>query len=68
MNTVNKEELLKLISYLINHNKYHNEELVELSCSLKECDSIAYKEVLEAIDCFSNGNVHLENALKELMK
>lgn len=68
MNTIDKDELLKLISYLISHNKHHNDELVELNRSLKECNSVAYNEVLEALKCFSDGNVHLENALKELKK
>ena len=68
MNTIDKDELLKLISYLINHNKHHSDELVELNCSLKECNLVAYNEVLEALKCFSAGNIHLENALKELKK
>lgn len=68
MKTNDKNELLALIDYLIKHNKHHNDELVELNASIKECDAIAYQEVSKALECFSRGNIHLENALKELKK
>ena len=68
MNTKDKNELLALIDYLIKHNKHHNDELVDLNASIKECNGIAYQEVLKALECFSNGNTYLENALKELKK
>ncbi len=68
METNNKEELIALINYLINHNEHHNEELEELANSLKEVDHDAYLKVQDAIKSFKEGNAHLSSALSDLKK
>lgn len=64
----NKEELIALINYLINHNNHHNEELIELASSLENINVNAYKKVNDAINNFVDGNNSLKEALKELNK
>lgn len=64
----NKEELIALITYLINHNEHHNDELKDLALSLKDVDFAAYSKVEEAISLFKKGNENLRLALEKLNK
>ncbi len=68
MEDQNKEELVKLIEYLIHHNEHHNDELIELATSLKEINKEAYLKVLTAIEEYKKGNNTLSAALDELNK
>lgn len=68
MEAHDKQELTALIDYMIHHNEHHNEELVELSSSLKGMNEDACEKVEEAIGHFKKGNLALEEALKELGK
>lgn len=63
-----KEELIALINYLINHNAHHNDELIALASSLEDVNKEAYKKVNAAIASFVDGNNCLKDALKELSK
>lgn len=63
-----KEELIALINYLINHNAHHNDELISLASSLEDVNKDAYKKVNAAIANFVDGNKCLKDALKELSK
>ncbi len=68
MENNNKEELVALIKYLINHNEHHNQELEELATSLKNVDNDAYLKVKDAIEHFKKGNSVLGSALNSLNK
>lgn len=68
MENNNKEELVALIKYLINHNEHHNQELEELATSLKDVDNDAYLKVKDAIEYFKKGNSVLGSALNSLNK
>ena len=68
MDNQNKEELVKLIEYLIHHNEHHNEELIELAASIKDINKDAYLKVLKAIEEYKKGNNALSDALDELNK
>lgn len=68
METSNKEELVALIKYLIDHNEHHNGELKELAENLKSLNNEAYFKVLDAIKSFQEGNQILASALDELNK
>ncbi len=64
----NKDELIALIKYLIDHNTHHNEELTELLSSLTKVNQEASADVLKAINSFNDGNLFLKEALKKLNK
>ncbi len=68
MKATDKQELIALINYMINHNEHHNEELEELASSLKGLNEGAYADVEKAIGMFKQGNLVLGEALKELDK
>lgn len=59
-----REETLALLSYMVQHNKHHAEELSSLAESLS---GEAANCLQKAICSFENGNAELERAL-ELMK
>ena len=58
------ERTKALLSYMIDHNEHHAEELAELVDSL---EGAARKRLLEAIGSFEAGNVQLREVL-ELME
>lgn len=57
------EETLALLSYMIDHNKHHAEELHELAHS---ADAEAAGLIHDAVALFNNGNEKLEKALSIL--
>lgn len=59
-NVSKEEELKALLSYMIKHNKHHEEELSEL---LTEAEGEAQKLIGDAIRDFQAGNEKLEAAL-----
>jgi len=59
---MSKEEVLALLSYMIDHNRHHEEELHELSHNL---DDKAGALVHEALQFFRSGNELLVQALSE---
>lgn len=66
METKTKEELIALISYLINHNIHHNDELKELADSLKEISLDAYPKIIDALKKYNEGNEILKSVIEEL--
>ena len=59
-----REETLALLSYMVQHNKHHAEELSSLAENLSGEAAVSLQK---AICSFENGNAELERAL-ELMK
>lgn len=57
------EETLALLTYMINHNKHHAEELHDLAHS---AEPAAAELIHEAVDYFNSGNEKLEKALNIL--
>ena len=54
------EETLALLTYMIDHNRHHAEELHELAHSASE---EAAAMIHDAVDAFTSGNELLEKAL-----
>ncbi len=60
------EELRNLISYLVKHNESHTKEL---AISLKSAeDSLAYNDVISAIEYYKKGNEKLSSSSKKISK
>lgn len=57
------EETLALLSYMIDHNRHHADELHELAHS---ADKDAAELIHEAVELFNSGNEKLEKALSRL--
>lgn len=55
------EELLALLKYMVSHNESHTVELEKLATKIENDD-----ELQNAIEAYKQGNMHLQNALKEL--
>lgn len=62
----NKDEVLALITYMVNHNKSHTSELESLANRID--DKSAYESVMNAIENYNKGNECLANALDMLKK
>ena len=61
------EQAEALMSYMLDHNRHHAEELHELCHKLAASGkSDAAKMIDEAVDCFSDGNELLAKALEAL--
>ena len=61
------EQAEALMSYMLDHNRHHAEELHELGHKLAHSGKEdASKLIHEAVDAFSAGNELLEKALKAL--
>lgn len=63
MSNVSSNEVIALLSYMIDHNKHHEEELAELTESMSD---EAAKLVREALRDFKFGNELLGKALSIL--
>lgn len=63
MSNVSSNEVIALLSYMIDHNKHHEEELSELTESMSD---EAAKLVREALRDFKFGNELLGKALSIL--
>ena len=61
--THSPEETLALLSYMIDHNRHHAEELHELAHS---ANAEAAALIHDAVELFDSGNEKLEKALKIL--
>lgn len=59
------DENKTLLSYMLHHNKHHEEELAELA---KNLDEDVANLINEAIKSFSKGNEILQNALDLMNK
>ncbi len=58
------EEVLKLLTYMLDHNRHHTEELHELFHALDDAGSYdAAGELETAMRYYNSGNEALENAL-----
>ena len=58
------EEALKLLGYMLDHNRHHTEELHELFHALDDAGCYDAADELEnAMRCYRSGNEALENAL-----
>lgn len=64
----NKKELIVLIKYLVQHNKSHSKELLDLASDLKSINLESYNKVIESIKSYEDGNQKLLDALNLLEK
>ena len=64
----NKKELIVLIKYLVQHNKSHSKELLDLASDLKSINLDSYNKVIESIKSYEDGNQKLLDALNLLEK
>ena len=64
---MSREEILKLLSYMLDHNRHHAEELHELCHKLEATGKGAAAQLIdEAVDRFGDGNELLARALEAL--
>ena len=64
---MSREEILKLLSYMLDHNRHHAEELHEVCHKLDAGGKqAAAKLIHDAVDAFSAGNELLAKALEAL--
>ena len=63
-----KKELIVLIKYLVQHNKSHSKELLDLASDLKRINLESYNKVIESIKSYEDGNQKLLDALNLLEK
>ena len=63
-----KKELIVLIKYLVQHNKSHSKELLDLASDLKSINLDSYNKVIESIKSYEDGNQKLLDALNLLEK
>lgn len=63
-----KKELIVLIKYLVQHNKSHSKELLDLASDLKSINLESYNKVIESIKSYEDGNQKLLDALNLLEK
>lgn len=63
-----KKELIVLIKYLVQHNKSHSKELLDLASDLKSINLESYSKVIESIKSYEDGNQKLLDALNLLEK
>lgn len=63
-----KKELVMLIKYMAQHNKSHNQELLDLLDNLKTVDNEVYEKVKAATEDYEKGNKKLLEALHLLEK
>lgn len=61
--SISKEEVIALLSYMIDHNKHHEDELHSLSHNM---NAEASQLVHDALEHFSTGNNLLNEALTSL--
>ncbi len=61
--SISKEEVIALLSYMIDHNKHHEDELHSLSHNM---NAEASQLVHDALEHFSTGNNLLKEALTSL--
>ncbi len=59
--TVSPEETLALLSYMLDHNRHHADELHELAHGVE--DASARDLIHEAVDALHESNLRLEEAL-----
>ena len=60
-----EEETLALLTYMLDHNRHHSEDLHEIYHALEDAGKTeAAKALHEAMDLFGNANDKLEEALK----
>lgn len=57
------EETLALLTYMVNHNRHHAEEIHEIAHGI---DGVAADLLHDAVDYFERGNEKLELALAAL--
>ena len=61
---MSREEALKLLTYMLEHNRHHTEELHELFHALDDSGCYDAADELEtAMQYYNSGNDALENAL-----
>ena len=61
---MSREETLKLLAYMLEHNRQHTEELHDLCHALEDAECYdAADELANAMRYYSTGNEALENAL-----
>lgn len=59
-----KKECTALLSYMLNHNEHHAQELEQLSANLEQLGmEAAAKQIREAVTDFQKGNMRLSLAL-----
>ena len=63
-----KKELIVLIKYLVQHNKSHSKELLDLASDLKSINLDSYNKVIESLKSYEDGNQKLLDALNLLEK
>lgn len=68
MEEKSKKELIVLIKYLVQHNKSHSKELLDLASDLKSINLESYNKVIESIKSYEDGNQKLLDALNLLEK
>ena len=61
---MSREEALKLLSYMLDHNRHHTEELHDLCHALEDAECYdAADELSNAMQYYNDGNEALANAL-----
>ena len=62
---MSKEETLATLNYMLQHNRHHTEELLEIAHNLEHLElADAAKAVRDSAAVYSEGNEKLEAALK----
>lgn len=62
-----RAEVVALMSYMVNHNTAHANELAQLAGRLKDLgDAMAYEQVMQAVSDFEKGNLRLSTVLAAL--